>query len=410
MADSLWSPIKGGFTAPAGFLASGVKAGFKKSGKKDLALLVAPESSTCVGTFTQSMVRASCVDLCIERLKNTVGKTRAVLINSGQANACSGVNENLDNINATKALAEYLSFDVEKVLICSTGLIGAPIEMNKLYGSLSNLVENLNKEGGSQAAKAILTTDLVLKELAFEADFDGRKIRIGGIAKGSGMIHPNMATMLAFISCDASVPLHIWTQMVNNALRKSFNAISVDGDTSTNDSLLAFCAGQALDEKYFEELEHGLLLTMQNLAKSIARDGEGANCLIEVTVEGTSESTEAFQIARTICASSLVKSAIHGCDPNWGRIIAAAGRSGVTISQDKINIWLGPYQLISNGLPIDFDRKLASLYIREKINGTYLVDDLVSILLTVGEGKGNGFAWGCDLSDEYIRINADYTT
>ncbi len=405
-----WLPIPGGVSAPKGFLAAGTTAGLKASGKPDLALIVAPEGAVCAGTFTTSVVRAACVDLCAERLQSRGGRVRAVLTNSGQANACTGDRGLIDSLRATQAVADLLGLAAEEVLICSTGVIGVPIPMDTLIGGLDPLVESLSPEGGQAAATAILTTDLVDKQIALEAELGGRRVRIGGMAKGSGMIHPNMATMLGYLSCDAGVPADLWQAMVRRAVQRSFNAITVDGDTSTNDCFLAFAAGEPLGPGHYEALELGLMAVSQHLAKAIARDGEGATCLIEVQVEGTDSDAEAITIARTICGSSLVKCAIHGCDPNWGRIGAAAGRAGVAFDPEAVALWLGGFQLMQGGEPLAFDRAGASSYLRGCQAGAYLQDDTVAIRLAVGDGPGQGRAWGCDLSDQYIRINADYTT
>ena len=409
MASS-WQPVPGGVTAPQGFLASGIAAGLKPSGKPDLALLLAPQGAVCAGSFTRSCVRAACVDLCADRLQQQGGSARAVLINSGQANACTGDRGLIDSQRATQALADRLGVDAEEVLICSTGVIGVPIPMDVLLTGLDPLVEAVRLDGGSDAAEAILTTDLVDKQIALEARLNGRSVRIGGMAKGSGMIHPDMATMLGTISCDAAVPPQVWKGMVQRAVERSFNAITVDGDTSTNDTVLAFSAGESLPDSSHDELEQGVTLVAQHLARAIARDGEGATCLMEVRVEGASTEGAALQIARTICGSSLVKTAVHGRDPNWGRIVAAAGRSGVVFDPGDVALWIGAHQLMAAGHPLAFDRAAASAYLRERAKGCYLVDDCVLIRLAVGSGAGQGTAWGCDLSDQYVRINADYTT
>ena len=329
------------------------------------------------------------------------GQARAVLTNSGQANACTGDRGLIDSLRATQAVADRLGLAPEEVLICSTGVIGVPIPMGTLLAGLDPLVAALSSEGGGAAAQAILTTDLVAKQIALEADLGGRSVRIGGMAKGSGMIHPNMATMLGYLSCDAGVPAEIWQAMVRRAVDRSFNAITVDGDTSTNDTFLAFAAGELLSHEHFEALEAGLTAVSQHLAKAIARDGEGATCLIEVQAQGAADDAGARAIARTVCGSSLVKCAVHGRDPNWGRIVAAAGRAGVPFAADLVALWLGEHQLMAAGQPLAFDRAAAS---------TYLQSDSVIIRLVVGDGPGIGVAWGCDLSDQYVRINADYTT
>ena len=405
-----WHPIKGGVTAPQGFLAAGITAGLKASGKPDLSLLLAPPGAVCAGTFTTSVVRAACVDLCAERLATSGGRARAVLTNSGQANACMGERGLIDSLGATGALAQRLGLAAEEVLICSTGVIGVPIPMDILLAGLDPLVAALSSEGGDGAARAILTTDLVDKQIALETDLGGRRVRIGGMAKGSGMIHPNMATMLGMLSCDAGVPAPVWQAMVKRAVDRSFNAITVDGDTSTNDCFLAFAAGEPLNPEHFDALEAGLTQVASWLGRAIARDGEGATCLIEVQVAGPASDAEAITVARTVCGSSLVKCAVHGRDPNWGRILAAAGRSGVAFDPGAVALWLGEHQLMAAGQPVAFDRAAASTYIRDRAAAAYLQDDTVLIRLNVGSGPGQGRAWGCDLSDQYIRINADYTT
>ena len=405
-----WQSIPGGVTAPAGFVAAGITAGLKASGKPDLSLLLAPEGAVCAGTFTTSLVRAACVDLCADRLASSGGVARAVLTNSGQANACTGDRGLIDSIRATQAVADRLGLAVEEVLICSTGVIGVPIPMETLLQAIDPLAEDLSSEGGPAAAQAILTTDLIDKQIALEADLGGQTVRIGGMAKGSGMIHPNMATMLGYLSCDAGVPAEVWQGMVSRAVQRSFNAITVDGDTSTNDTYLAFAGGPALDPAHYAALEEGVTAVSQHLAKAIARDGEGATCLLEVQVEGAATEADALVIARTVCGSSLVKTAVHGRDPNWGRIVAAAGRAGVPFQPGAVALWLGKYQLMEAGQPLVFDRPAASAYMRDRASGAYLVDDRVQIRLVVGDGPGRGFAWGCDLSDQYVRINADYTT
>ena len=405
-----WHPIEGGVTAPQGFLAAGITAGLKASGKPDLSLLLAPPGAVCAGTFTTSVVRAACVDLCAERLATSGGRARAVLTNSGQANACTGERGLIDSLGATGALAQRLGLAAEEVLICSTGVIGVPIPMDILLAGLDPLVTALSSAGGDGAARAILTTDLVDKQIALETEMGGRRVRIGGMAKGSGMIHPNMATMLGMLSCDAGVPAPVWQAMVKRAVDRSFNAITVDGDTSTNDCFLAFAAGEPLNPEHFDALEAGLTQVASWLGRAIARDGEGATCLIEVQVAGPASDAEAITVARTVCGSSLVKCAVHGRDPNWGRILAAAGRSGVAFDPGAVALWLGDHQLMAAGQPVAFDRAAASTYIRDRAAAAYLQDDTVLIRLGVGSGPGQGRAWGCDLSDQYIRINADYTT
>ena len=411
MAHSVgWTSIPGGITAPVDFQAAGITAGLKASGKPDLSLLLAPDGAVCAGTFTTSVVRAGCVDLCAQRLADAGGNARAVVTNSGQANACTGDRGLVDSLRATQAVADRLGLRAEQVLICSTGVIGVPIAMDTLLSAVDPLVGALSSDGGAAAAQAILTTDLVEKQIALEADLGGRTVRIGGMAKGSGMIHPDMATMLGYLTCDAGVPADVWGQIVRRAVQRSFNAITVDGDTSTNDTFLAFAAGEPLSEVWLADLEAGVTLVAQHLARAIARDGEGATCLMEVEVVGAASEPDALQMARTICGSSLVKTAVHGRDPNWGRIVAAAGRAGVSFDPSRVALWLGSHQLMEAGEPLAFDRPAASAYLQACGQGVYLQDDCVGIRIKVGDGPGRAKAWGCDLSDQYVRINADYTT
>jgi len=247
LTSSLWSPISGGITTPDGFLAAGISAGLKPSGKKDLALLYAPDDACCSGTFTQSVTRAYCVDLCIDRIKASEGKIRAVVINSGHANACTGSRGKIDSEMITHELSQRLGLSNEEVIICSTGVIGEAIPVEKVNSHLDQLVNSLDKEAYLDAANAILTTDLQVKQIAYQAVVGGRRISIGGMAKGSGMIHPSMATMLSYLTCDVGVDHVLWSDMIKRVAESSFNAITVDGDTSTNDTFLAFSSGAELD-------------------------------------------------------------------------------------------------------------------------------------------------------------------
>jgi glutamate N-acetyltransferase/amino-acid N-acetyltransferase len=288
--------------------------------------------------------------------------------------------------------------------------------MEALVAGIPQLVAAASETGSDSAAQAIVTTDLVTKTIALETTIDERPVRVGGICKGSGMIHPNMATLLAFVTCDATVSTSLWQQMLSRAADKSFNQITVDGDTSTNDTLIALANGQsrtaAITEMgpEAEKLEAMLTAVCQYMAKSIARDGEGATCLIEVEVHGAPDDKAARQVARTIAGSSLVKSAIFGRDPNWGRIAGAAGRAGVPFEQENLRIQLGDFLLMENGQPLPFDRAAASAYLKQAAAGAYLKEDTVLISVSIGNGSGSGKAWGCDLSYDYVKINAEYTT
>ncbi|OUL17794.1 bifunctional ornithine acetyltransferase/N-acetylglutamate synthase [Nostoc sp. T09] len=413
MAD--WQEITGGITAPRGYRAAGITAGLKPSGLPDLALIFSDVEAIAAGVFTTSQVKAACVDYCRQHLQ-AKHHTQAILCNAGQANAATGSQGWFDALESAMTVAQALNISSESVLLASTGVIGQRIRMEQLKAGIPKLVAALSETGSDAAAAAIITTDLVTKSIALETTIGDRPVRIGGIAKGSGMIHPNMATMLAFVTCDAAVSPALWQQMLSRAADRSFNSITVDGDTSTNDSLIALANGQSRTPAIIEmgpeaeKLEAMLTAVCQHLARAIARDGEGATCLIEVQVTGANDELSARQIAKTIAGSSLVKSAIFGRDPNWGRIAAAAGRAGVPFEQENLQIKLGDFLLLENGQPLPFDRAAASEYLKAAAKGAYLKEDTVLISVSVGNGHGIGKAWGCDLSYDYVKINAEYTT
>jgi glutamate N-acetyltransferase / amino-acid N-acetyltransferase len=415
VTDMDWHEISGGVTAPRGFRAAGITAGLKPSGLPDLALILSDVDAIAAGVFTTSQVRAACVEYCRQRL-DAKPTARAILCNSGQANAATGEPGWEDALASANALAQQLNIAPEAILLASTGVIGQRIKMDALVAGIPALVAAVSHEGGASAAKAIMTTDLVSKSIALETTIGDRPVRIGGMAKGSGMIHPNMATLLAFVTCDAAVSTTLWQQMLARAADKSFNQITVDGDTSTNDTLIALANGESRTPAIVQpgpeadKLEAMLTAVCQYLAKSIARDGEGATCLIEVQVSGTNTDREARQIAREIAGSSLLKAAIYGGDPNWGRIAMAAGKAGVPFDQNNLVVSLGNIPLMAFGQPIEFDRTTASNYLKAAKQGEYLKTDTVLISVNVGNGGGGGIAWGCDLSYDYVKINAEYTT
>ncbi|MBM0741495.1 bifunctional ornithine acetyltransferase/N-acetylglutamate synthase [Phormidium sp. CLA17] len=411
----VWQVISGGVTAPKGYRAAGITAGLKPSGLPDLALIVSDVEAIAAGVFTLSVVRAACVDYCRDKLR-AKPNARAILCNAGQANAATGTLGMADAVDSAQSLSQQLGIAPEAILLASTGVIGQRIKLDILKSALPELVESLSDSGSDAAAKAICTTDLVPKEIALETTFGDRPVRIGGICKGSGMIHPNMATMLGFITCDAAVSPQLWQQMLSRAVDKSFNQITVDGDTSTNDTVLALANGEsrtpAITEPGAEadKLEAMLTEVCIYLAKAIARDGEGATCLIEVQVSGAIDDASARKIARVVAGSSLTKAAIFGRDPNWGRIAGAAGRADVPFNQDDLQIKLGDFLMMDQGQPQPFDRVAANAYLKQAAAGAYLQEDTVLISLSVGDGSGSGTAWGCDLSYDYVKINAEYTT
>lgn len=412
----------GGVTTPQGFKAAGTVAGFKPSGKADLAVLLSDgQAAVGAGVFTQNCVRAAPVDIAEEALQAGGGRIAAVVINSGQANASTGAGGADDARATVRVAAAEVGCEESNVLIASTGVIGRRFDVEVMTSALPGLISAASSQGGSDAAEAIMTTDLRKKEIGLEGVVGGVTVRVGGMAKGSGMIHPNMATMLGFITCDAAVSRPLWQDMVSRAADASFNAITVDGDTSTNDVLFAMANGGAGGEEVSDAaspearaLEAMVTEACMGLAKMIARDGEGATVLVEVKVSGASSDAAARQIARTVAGSSLTKAAVYGRDPNWGRIAGAAGRAGVPLDASMMSVGIGPYQLMRNGEPVEFDEQAASGYMKEKAEAGedgYCSDaDTVVIAVDLGDGDGSGFAWGCDLSYDYVKINAEYTT
>ncbi|PWA92700.1 arginine biosynthesis bifunctional protein [Artemisia annua] len=415
LPEGPWKQIPGGVTAAEGFNAAGMYGGLRALGPKpDLALVTCDVDAVAAGTFTKNVVAAAPVVYCKRTLEKS--KTaRAVLINAGQANAATGDAGYQDVIDCSNALAKLLQVRPDEILIESTGVIGQRIKKEPLLNSLPKLISLLSPsvEAADTAAVAITTTDLVSKSVAVELEIGGTRIRIGGMAKGSGMIHPNMGTLLGVITTDALIDTDVWRKMVQIAVNRSFNQITVDGDTSTNDTIIALASGlsgsnmiSALQSSEATQLQMCLDAVMQGLAKSIAWDGEGATCLVEVTVTGAGGEAEAAKIARSVASSSLTKAAIYGRDPNWGRIACAAGYAGIPFDSNALRIALGDILLMEGGQPLPFDRSAASNYLKEAgdAHGT------VKIQISIGDGPGAGTAWGCDLSYDYVKINAEYTT
>ncbi|KAI0561920.1 glutamate N-acetyltransferase / amino-acid N-acetyltransferase [Gracilaria domingensis] len=413
----------GGVTAPKGFKAAGYTAGFKPSGLPDLALVASENHAPlpAAALFTKNIVRAAPVEISEQNMNKSNGNIAAVVLNSGQANAGTGTNGHQDGLDTVQLAAESLGCLPENVFICSTGVIGKRFDIDKMKKALPLVVSSANTtlQAGYDAAKAIMTTDLKMKQVAFQDTIAGKTVTVGGMCKGSGMIHPEMATMLAVITCDASVEQTLWNQMLKQAVDKSFNAITVDGDSSTNDVVCGLCSGASgvnisQGGPEAQSLQSLLNQTCIYLAKCIARDGEGATVLIEVKVKGAASDEDATRIARTVTGSSLVKAAVFGHDPNWGRIAAAAGRANAPFDVSKLKISLGDHLLMENGNPLPFDAVAASQYMKKKAKAAeehYLSEkDTVVIGVEVGNGSGEGVAWGCDLSYKYVEINAEYTT
>lgn len=396
--------IEGSVTCPKGFLAQGVSAGIKKDNKMDLAIIYSQYPCTAAGVFTTNVVRAACVDFNRRQLQD--GKAQAIVVNSGNANACTGEQGWEDTLAMASLAAECLNLKPQDSLIASTGVIGVYMPMERVQEGIVAATNSLSVQGAGNAAQAIMTTDLINKEIAVEIDIEGKSVRIGAMAKGSGMIHPNMATMLGFITTDAAISSKCLEQLLKDATNRSFNMISVDGDTSTNDMVLALANGQAdnpviddLQSESAQTFKHALDFVTISLAKMIARDGEGANHLIEVQVKKAADAGTAQKIARSITSSSLTKAAVFGEDANWGRILAAAGYSGADFDPNKVDIYLGEEMVARDGMGLVFDEELARQELQK---------DTVIIIVDLKAGDYSATAWGCDLSYDYVRINASY--
>jgi len=393
----------GSVTSPEGFHAGAACAGIKGKtrGKPDLGVLFSEVPCVAAALFTANQIKAAPVVLSQQRLRD--GRAVAVVVNSGCANACTGEQGLADAAEMTELAAKRMGVSSEDVLVSSTGVIGRRLPMERIRDGLKQIV--LSANGGHELASAIMTTDTVPKEVAVATG--GSQFIIGGIAKGSGMLHPDLATFLCFLTTDADVDIDFLRLALKRAADVSFNMVSIDGDTSTNDMMLIMANGLAGDKtisqgsRRADAFQQALNQACIHLAKLIARDGEGATKLIEVTVSGAPGLAEARLAARTIVSSPLVKSAIHGSDPNWGRIIAAVGRSGVEVIESKIDLFIGGICLLRAGCPLPFDMKK----VVRVLDGSE-----VSIALNLNLGSASTTAWGCDLSEEYVTINSQYTT
>lgn len=414
--DGPWEKIKdGNCNSAKGFKCTGAYAGLRAAGvKADLALVVADKDAVVGGTFTTNVLCAAPVLYCRDVMKNK--KTvRAVMTNAGQANAATGDQGYKDAVETAHALAKALGIAPEDVLLQSTGVIGRRMKMDAFIPAIPEIAQTLGAtpEDGHRASVAITTTDLVSKSAALRIKVGGKPVTVGGMCKGSGMIHPNMATMLGVVTCDADVEPDTWREIVRRASTASFNQITVDGDTSTNDCVIGLASGAAgaprvtdINSADGKALEAATSALMQGLAKSIAWDGEGATCLLEIDCVGAQNDADARKVARSVAGSHLAKAAMFGHDPNWGRLAAAAGYSGVIFDQNDLGVQLGSMVLMEKGQPLEFDKVAANKYLKD----TCAKHGTVNIKVTVGTGPGKGTAWGCDLSYDYVKINAEYTT
>jgi len=393
--------ISGTVTSPQGFLAGAVKAGIKSQEELDLAILCSEKPCVAAGVFTTTAIKAAPVILSQKHLKNK--SAQAVVVNSGCANACTGDSGMADAVEMARSVAEKLELSTEDVLVASTGVIGVSLPMERIRAGILKVV--LTKDGGHELARAIMTTDTFPKEIAISVDSKPGEFTIGGVAKGAGMIHPNMATVLCFLTTDAAVDARFLQAALQKAVDVSFNMITIDGDTSPSDTVVILANGLAgtetINGRNGELFQKALDAVCLHLAKCVARDGEGATKLIEVTVEAALNEEQARLAARTIAGSPLFKAAVHGNDPNWGRIVAALGRSGAKVNEMKLDVYLNDVCVMKQGSPVPFDRQEL---------GTSLAGKEVSVRLYLNLGGGKAVAWGCDLSEEYVTINSAYTS
>lgn len=398
--------IEGSITAPSGFLAQGVCAEIKKKDKKDVGIIYSQKNCNTAAVYTTNKVRAACIDINVAHLHD--GLAQAVVVNSGNANACTGEKGRADALYMAKLTADLLDVARDDVLVASTGVIGVNMPMDKIEEGIKAAASSLSANGGSNVAEAIMTTDLMSKEIAVEIEIQGKPVRIGAIAKGSGMIHPNMATMLSFITTNVYISSKCLQKILKTSVDLSYNMISIDRDTSTNDMVVIMANGEAgnpiiedVDSEDYQIFKEALDYINVSLAKKIARDGEGATRMIEVQVINAPNYQTARAIARSITTSNLTKAAVFGEDANWGRILAAAGYSGADFDPDRVDIYLGQEKMAENGMGLLFNEDAARAELQK---------DTVIIIVDLKSGDYQAIAWGCDLSYEYVRINAAYRT
>ena len=403
--------INGGVTAAAGFSATGLAVGIKKkSEKKDMALVYSKVPCKVAGTFTKNVVKAACVKYDMDVVENSPF-VQAVVVNSGIANACTGA-QGYEYCGLTaKATGEALNIPESAVLVGSTGVIGAQLPIDRITEGVKLMAPLLGEtvEDGTLAAEAIMTTDTISKEIAFEVEIGGKTVTVGGMCKGSGMIHPNMCTMLAFITTDVNISKEMLTKAVKANVEDTFNMVSVDRDTSTNDTMLVLANGLAGNDEITEENEDfkkfsdALLAVNTYLAKKMAGDGEGATALFEVVVKGAESKSQAVTIAKSVVTSNLVKTAIAGHDANWGRILCAMGYSGAQFDPEKVDLYFkssaGELKIVENSVSTGYSEEKAT---------EILSQPEITALIDIKMGDAEATAWGCDLTHEYISINADY--
>ena len=401
---------EGGVTAAQGFQAAGIAAGIKKGGTKDMAMVYSEKPCVCAGTFTTNVVKAAPVKWDQKIVKES-DYVQAVVCNSGIANACTGQEGYSYCQETAKAAGEALGISAEEVLVASTGVIGQQLPMAVLKEGVKKLAPMLlgTKEAGTLAAEAIMTTDTVKKEVAVEMELSGKKVTIGGMCKGSGMIHPNMCTMLSFVTTDVDIDKNLLKEALRESVQDSYNMISVDGDTSTNDTVLVLANAMAGNPKIteknqdYEIFKKGLDYVNKTLAQKIAGDGEGATALFEVKITGAQTKEQAVTLSKSVITSNLTKAAIFGHDANWGRILCAMGYSGAQFDPEKVDLVFeskaGRIQIMKNGIGTDYSEEEATKILSE---------DKVTVIADIKMGEETATAWGCDLTYDYVKINADY--
>jgi glutamate N-acetyltransferase/amino-acid N-acetyltransferase len=394
--------VSTGVTAPLGFRAAAVASGIKPD-RLDLALLVADAPCAAAGVFTTNLAQAAPVLVSREHLAGA--RARAVVVNAGCANAGTGAAGLADARETAAAVARAVGGDAREVLVASTGVIGVRLPMEKVRAGIAEAARRLSRPGGADAARAIMTTDTRPKEVAVEFPVGDARCVVGGMAKGAGMIAPNMATMLAFFTTDAAVEASLLRRALLEAVGESLNRVTVDGDTSTNDCALVLASGArpapAIDREgeAFDAFRRALTDAARQLARMLVRDGEGVTRIAEVRVEGARTAAEADRVARTVAESPLVKTALHGGDPNWGRVLAAVGRAGVPLDVDRVSIWIGDVHVAEGGAACDYVERAAAAAMRE---------DPVRLRIRLGEGEASGWLWTSDFSHGYVDINAHY--
>ena len=404
MKSSIKIIENGSISSPKGFRSGAIFAGIKTPGedKKDIGILFSDEPCTVAGTYSQNSILSPSVTLTKQRV-NSNRKIRGLVANSGCANCSVGEQGYLDAKETTNITAKFLNVDEEEILVASTGIIGIELPMALMREYIPKI--SISNETGKEFAKSILTTDKKTKEIALIIELGDKKINLAGVAKGSGMIHPNMATMLAFITTDASIEKDLLQKILSEAIKKSFNQTDVDGDQSTNDTVLIFANGKSgvnIDDKDISNLfSEAVTKICQYLAKEIAKDGEGASKLIEVTVEGAKSDNDALLASRSVASSLLVRTAVYGRDPNWGRILMAVGKTGIDLEESKIDLYINGIQIASEGKGIAYN-------VQSVITALGKKEVLIKVSLNIGNGYGQ--AWGSDLTEEYVIFNSAYTT